>query len=401
MTTRIALVPRDALFFKDGRGWSGSGARGRSYDWPLTTTLRGAARAAYGRKHEDTALGRAMTGAEWEQHTNEVSLGWTFPLRRAHAERMWKAAHRMWPVPVDALHLADEGTVVRLDPKPHAGSTLGVDDGELADAREALWTPSVDEKSKPVAAPRWWTDEHFIAWLRGAPVKRVASERDRRALELPERHEVHVSIDPDRFSARDGALYALTLHETLGEGGHRWAIALEADAPDPAAFDARFVLGGNGRTASVDALDAALFAAPGDLLGAFEEAPSRHLRLVVTTPTVFDGGWVPDGFAAHRGELRGALPAIDAEVILRAAFVPRPLHGSGWNMVAGQPRPTRRMVPPGAVYFFERVDGRNFSRADAEALWGARWGAHRDDGLGRVVPGVWLPQMTDTTKGTP
>ena len=87
-------------------------------------------------------------------------------------------------------------------------------------------------------------------------------------------------------------------------------------------------------------------------------------------------------------------------VILRAAFVPRPLHVSGWGMTrssdnlksGGAPKPTRRLVAPGAVYFFDRGEGNSFSRADAEALWLRRIGLCTDEGFGRVVPGIWNPK---------
>jgi CRISPR-associated protein Cmr3 len=79
-------------------------------------------------------------------------------------------------------------------------------------------------------------------------------------------------------------------------------------------------------------------------------------------------------------------------VVLRAAVVPRPLHVSGWDMAARAPKPTSRMVPPGAVYFFERVDGQPFGEAEARALWLAAIGARTDEGFGRVVPGTWNPK---------
>jgi CRISPR-associated protein Cmr3 len=60
-------------------------------------------------------------------------------------------------------------------------------------------------------------------------------------------------------------------------------------------------------------------------------------------------------------------------------------------MAKGEPKPTLRMVPPGAVYFFERSDGRPFGEAEARSLWLAALGTRTDEGFGRVVPGVWQP----------
>ena len=75
------------------------------------------------------------------------------------------------------------------------------------------------------------------------------------------------------------------------------------------------------------------------------------------------------------------------------------MHVSGWDMVSdkdkgGAPRATSRLVPPGAVYFFERAepDGAPFTADDAKALWLAALGGRTDDGFGRVVPGIWNPK---------
>jgi CRISPR-associated protein Cmr3 len=66
---------------------------------------------------------------------------------------------------------------------------------------------------------------------------------------------------------------------------------------------------------------------------------------------------------------------------------------SGWDLAArggrGAPRPTRRLVPAGSVYFFERVDGQPFTRDDALRLWFSAWGRGQTEGFGRLVPGWW------------
>ena len=122
------------------------------------------------------------------------------------------------------------------------------------------------------------------------------------------------------------------------------------------------------------------------------------------------GGWVPSGFKPKQidgnWQFRGRLSTADAdsnivreispELILRAAFVPRPMHISGWDMTSendkgrmGAPKPTARLVAPGAVYFFELVDpAAIFSSAE---LWLAAIGARTAEGFGRVVPGIWKP----------
>jgi CRISPR-associated protein Cmr3 len=131
----------------------------------------------------------------------------------------------------------------------------------------------------------------------------------------------------------------------------------------------------------------------GLLLEAFGATP-RGLRLVVVTPACFEQGWRPDGLEARGDEIRGHLPEIDAEIVLRSAMLPRPVHVSGWDMAARMPKRIARMVAPGAVYFFERTDGRGFGEQDARALWLAGAGSRLDEGFRRVAPGVWNPRRS-------
>jgi CRISPR-associated protein Cmr3 len=147
-------------------------------------------------------------------------------------------------------------------------------------------------------------------------------------------------------------------------------------------------LGSDSRLSRVESLPTTLFEPPARVIEAFRAA-SPGLRLVAASPLCFAKGWLPDGFVKINGEYRGQLAGLG--VILRAAFVPRPIHVSGWDMAKGEPKPTSRMVPPGSVYFFERADGKPFGETEAKSLWLAALGTRTDEGFGRVVPGVWRP----------
>ena len=65
---------------------------------------------------------------------------------------------------------------------------------------------------------------------------------------------------------------------------------------------------------------------------------------------------------------------------------------SGWDLMARKPRAVRRLVPAGAVYWFEIVQG------DAEAiarLWLAPLADReqdRLDGFGLALPGLWIDE---------
>ncbi len=345
----------------------------------------------------------------------------------------------MWPVPADALWLEEKDKALRLDPtKPQAG-TLGraapaTAPAGYAEAREALWVPQIDSKAKPLSRPRWFDDATLAAWLSGDSVK--AQPEEQQQPRMQKRLQAHVGIRAETLTGDDGILYAHEVVETLerlfrdgkGDGGKvaEWAIGVEVEWPVPSRPDiAR--LGSDGRIAWIEEADNDLFRMPAGIQTAF---PSKGLRLVVVTPACFTGGWLPDGFAPVKvgkgdkdewvflGRLApshgASVDVCKTDLILRAAFVPRPMHISGWDMVAkagasdgatktdgkseeklGAPRPTSRLVAPGAVYFFERADGGGFTAGDAKALWLAALGSRTKEGFGRIVPGIWNAKDTE------
>jgi len=293
-------------------------------------------------------------------------------------------------VPADALWLEGKDCVHRLDPAPGDIPTLGRDDDE---AREALWWPRLEGLEKPLRPPRWWSEADFCAWLEG---RLVPIRAEPEVLALQSRIQVRVGILPEALTADEGVLFSHDVLETL-EHRAEWAIGVEATV-SAGPLPPLMTLGSDSRLAHVEELASGLFDPRASLVDAFRPG-GRGVRLVVVTPACFRAGWLPDGLEAKGREYRGLLHGIDAEVVLRAAFVPRPIHVSGWDMAAnegkGAPKPTSRMVPPGAVYFFERSDGGLFDQATARALWLAPLGQRTEEGFGRVVPGVWSPRRSN------
>jgi CRISPR-associated protein Cmr3 len=379
-TTRLALIPRDGLFCKDGRGWHTSASgRGHGLDWPWPST---AVRSAWGGREEERT-GTLFDANAWRTRTASITLGRTLLLRRPPPDASWTRARRVWPVPSDALWLESRAEVSRLALVPPSLPTLGRDDN---DTRESLWVPRIEEAAKPLPSPRWWSEEHFATWLAGHSVPTRAPGH---AFETSRRVQVHVGIRPEELTADEGVLFSHDVVETL-EPDAEWAIGIEVALPS-GDTPAVATLGSDGRLIRIEALPDQAFDLPDSVLEAFR-AGSAGLRLVVTSPACFGRGWLPDGLDSRDREYRGRVDGLDVEVVLRAAAVPRPLHVSGWDMADRAPKPTSRMVPPGAVYFFERVDGQPFGEPEARALWLAALGARTDEGFGRVVPGTWNPR---------
>ncbi|RJS21358.1 CRISPR-associated protein Crm3 [Corallococcus sp. H22C18031201] len=379
-TACFALLPREGLFCKNGRGWYTSEVgRSHAHPWPPPSTVRGALRAAWGQ----SLLSRrgSVASLDWERETQAVAVRHLLTLWRPLGGGPFTPEHRLWPVPADALQV--DGALRKLlpCPLPEEVGTLGeVDD----DALEALWVPRLP-KAKPEPQPEFWTEESMVRWLRGE----VASGRP--APKLERRTQVHVTLRSQTQVAEQGMLYQTELLESVSAEPGEWALGIACAVPDEVKnFPSGWLgLGGKRRLSAVESLSTQVFSAPRGL-----PASSPGLRLVLATPARFENGWLPDGLrrATHQGRPAwvGTLPGMREEVVLRAALVPRPLELSTWNMVKREPRATRRLVPAGATYFFEKVDGKPFIAL--EQWWLASWGGDQEEGSGLVLPGHWNPE---------
>jgi CRISPR-associated protein Cmr3 len=79
---------------------------------------------------------------------------------------------------------------------------------------------------------------------------------------------------------------------------------------------------------------------------------------------------------------------------LKAAIVPRPQTVSGWDLDIKKPKPTRRLVPAGSVYFIEiQGDMENKIRWLQKRWWQSisDVGQERIDGYGLAVFGIDRP----------
>ncbi|MCC6696207.1 MAG: CRISPR-associated protein Crm3 [Candidatus Hydrogenedentes bacterium] len=376
---QVALLPRDGFFCKDGRGWfTSASGRGHGLEWPWPSTILGAVRTAWGRAEEDRT-NSTLDLSGWVTRTAPVQLGPVLALRRSHATP-WSPEHIAWPAPLDAIWFEGEPMLQRLDPQPPELTTVGRDDDT---AREALWRPSVTRTDKPSQLPLWWPHADMVAWLAGAEVR--GPGRD--ALALTRRLQVRVGLRDEELTAEESALFCHDVVETL-EPRAEWAIGIKACLPGKALLPTVSTLGSDARPIWLEPLPESLFKPPAELLAAFRQG-SPGLRIVVVTPARFESGWLPDGLVRQGSEYRGQVAGL--EVVLRAAIVPRPMHTSGWDMAAGAPKTTARMVAPGAVYFLERADRGRFYETDALELWLRAIGTRTEEGFGHVIPGVWSP----------
>lgn len=380
----FALLPRDGMFFKDARGWHTSDVgKSHAHPWPLPPTLRGALRAAYGQAWMD-ANNKTLSPTDWEQHTEGVAIHRLLTLRRPIGQNAFTTNHRLWPVPADARYVEGQPTI--LSPQPPKYSALG----NLSDsAYNKLWWPYSDMSKKSERSPMFWSDQTMMQWLLGiAPHDKVPGHSPTC------RDDIHVTINAQSQSAEPARLFSSRVIEPFDSSRHEWAIGLQCSFPDgsPWTLPHLIPLGGRRRPALAKPIEAVLFDAPP--LNEFKGA--KGLRLILTTPAQFDKGWLPDGFRDEEGIYQGT--CLGMKLILKAAMVARPLYLSTWDMAAKRPRKTRSLVPAGAVYFFVKQNGEDFSPQDFRNAWLASIGKANNEGLGLVLPGIWNASTETSTR---
>ncbi|HAN99542.1 MAG TPA: hypothetical protein DCQ98_19905 [Planctomycetaceae bacterium] len=262
------------------------------------------------------------------------------------------------------------------------------------------------DEFKPGPAPAWWPADAYAAWLMG---DRLAPF-DRRFLCAPEIEErTHVALDRNSGAAGDGDLFSTEALALAGlkrfrssDGGdaeatvtprYRVRVRAEGWCHDHASQLAGFhTTGGERRLVHYRAVtDEAGWQCPTSIATALSGA--RAIRMDLVTPAIFGRGWLPN-WLDDSGI--GAPPALDLQLKLIGAAVGRWRAISGWSLNAATdpngrlgPKPIRRMVPAGSVYFFEVLAG------DPAAL-ASRWlesvsddDQERRDGFGLAAWGTW------------
>lgn len=361
----MLIEPRDALLVRDGRPFTNSpGARARSLPFPLPQTLAGAYRTRRGLE----------AGLRFPEDAPKVlSWGVRGPLLAEVAGGGWRL---LVPRPLDALRLGERVYPLRPLRVPEGAGT-NLEEGLLP-----VGLPSPDLKEKPQPLPAFWYWESFLAWLLEDAPTGFAPEGH--GGPTPE-HRTHVSLDPVRGTAREGALFQTSGLEFARKEGSLHRLALVLWPEDGVEVEGIHPLGGERRLAFWWKGGPEIPPVPPGLTETLLR--TRAARMVLLTPAFFGGTYLPEGraFAGARVE---------------AALVGRPLTVSGWDLAQGRPKPSRRAVPAGSVYFLRLPEawGEEEVREWLAAVWFQSLSdapQDRRDGYGLAAVGVWTGEAVE------
>lgn len=393
MTTMIEIFCRDPIVARDGRPFGADqGNRMRSLDWPLPSVLAGSLRTTLGKSANRTF------SPDVARELLQVEIAGPLP----------RAAGQLYlPAPEDCVVHHDKGPL-RAAPQPLDAGGCDWPAGSLLPVR--LTEEQAAEDFKPAAAPAWWPVDRYAAWLAGESVAFGAQF----LLAARKEERTHAVIDPQSGAAREpklfttSALVLRSLPRCQSKGSIETASsAVKRDMPialmarvrangwcgeTAARLNNLHPFGGERRLAHWKAADAGAWECPEKVRTALDSA--KQVRMALATPAIFSGGWKPGWLQEENGVLVGMPPGVNVTLQLIGASIRRWQAVSGWSLAeVGQqkrgPKPVKRMVPAGGVYFLEVVEG---NARELAGLWlesisdGEQ---DRRDGFGLAAWGVW------------
>lgn len=390
MSVILQLTPHDPIIARDSRPFgAGQGNRMRGLPWPLPSVVAGSFR---------TAL--VKSNAEWD-------FSWSM-----FKEKDLKAVavHGLLPVHDKNLYLTspndcvwDEKTskVFRVQPiKLDEGEGVDFPDNGAGLMPVRLSQEQTAEDFKAKTIPTWWPVSKYAEWLStkcleytpdwfksnffGQPVQEI---RD------------HVKLDPDIGAAAEGQIFSTTGlnishmprfgENEKGKFKDRFAevsLSIRVNAGNSPlklnnSLDLWHPLGGERRLVhwQQSSENLADWTCPTEIRSALETA--TKVRMVLTTPAIFQQGWKPD---LEHGPLK------DCGLTLVGASVGRWKAVSGWSLAQPSgPKAIRRMVPAGSVYFFEVKHGDAGKFADRWLESVSDDEQEQRDGFGLAIWGTW------------
>ncbi|MFA7241732.1 MAG: type III-B CRISPR module-associated Cmr3 family protein [Sulfuricellaceae bacterium] len=364
------MDPLAPLIIRSGRPFDNQ-AGADAARFPPPSTLAGALRTAHA----------GTTGKPFGPDLAKIPVAGPLPVK---LDESGKVISLLVPKPADAHYFWNEGKtaaqLVRAAPKPMSENE-GMD---LPDEPDGLLPVQLAAATvgKPSGGPRWWAWNDLMAF-RGGETPSIENLKSNGWAPPEDDLRTHVVIERISQSAEKGKLFQTA--------GLTFLPCPQAGAPFPEGRisligsisgeigNGVITLGGERRLS-------AIAPAPGDLWPTMPAnlAEDIHraggLCLTLLTPALFAGGWHPSLTGKPFG---GA----GLKLRLRAAALERWLPHSGWDLAQWQPRAGRKMVPAGAVYWFEVLEA---SDKALRALWLAPVSDHeqdRRDGFGLA----WTP----------
>lgn len=370
----LFLDPLDVLFLRGNKLFGDPGSYGESLVPPWPSVAAGALRSRM-LADAKTDLAAFARGEIIHPELGTPAAPGPFAVTAFHlARRLADGRVEILVAPPTDLVVneGDDGkvSVCALTPQP-------VGAYKIASSSPFPDLPVLSEAARGKPAPGYWlTEAGWRAYLAG---KLPASAQLVKSADLwANDPRVGVGLDITTGRASDGRLFsmqAVAMREGVG------FLAAVTGATVPQAGSVR--LGADGRAAAIRPVTTTLPAPDYNAI-----ATAKRCRLVLATPGIFAGGWLPTGVArAANDTLRFELAGVTGRVV--CAVVPRFETVSGWDLARWQPKPAQRAAPAGSVYWLDELDATPdaLRKLAAAGLWhdSCEDSARRAEGFNRIT----------------
>ncbi len=377
------LEPLDVLFLRGNKLFGDSGSFGESLVPPWPSVAAGALRSRM-LVVAGIDLADFARGAATHPQIGTPATPGPFTITAFHLARRMRngAIEILVSPPADVVVSKSEGglEIRRLERK-----FLG---DRLPNSYPLPELPVLAEphRSKPESG-YWLAQAGWQAYLRGEVPQpdQFVAQKTLWAMDT----RVGVGLDKNTRAAEEGRLFTVQavapVKQVTGAEYDLGFVVGIAGADPPQ--DGLVRLGGDGRAASLQAID---WKSPEPDYDAI--ARKRRCRLVLTTPGIFEQGWLPTGAARNEAGskegVRFELSGVRGRIV--AAAVPRAETVSGWDLAKWQPKPAQRVAPTGSVYWLELDEGvsaEDLRKLVARGLWpeNGENAARRAEGFNRFV----------------
>lgn len=369
------IEPLDVLFLRGNKLFGDPGSYGESLVPPWPSVVAGAIRS---RMLADEGIDLAAFARGDQPHP---ALG-TPEQPGVFAITVFHLARRNGDGAVELLMQppADLVIIEVKEGEPHANflvpTAFSQTDGLQSSAPFPLLPVLAErERSKP-AGGYWLRQSGWVKYLAGTTPTMEDLVKSGELWSLDQR--VGVGLDATTRRAADGRLFSM--QAVAMRPGVGFLAAVSGAVPPR---DGTLRLGGDSRAATVRV---APMAHPESDYNAIIKA--RRCRLVLTSPGIFTGGWIPNGISRNAdGEYRFDLHGVKGRLV--CAAVPRAEVVSGWDLAKGRPKSAQRAVPAGSVYWLDDLDAAEdvLRKLVAQGLWSVPCedDARRAEGFNRFM----------------
>ena len=376
------LEPKAPLIIRSGRPFDEQAGADEAR-FPPPSTMAGALRAAHVRSNSTLSFDGSDTA-----DILKIAVKGPLPVKI----KADNSKTILVPKPEDArYHYDEDGSIqlVRLVPTPLDDSAGWDLDDRLM---PLIYESGTDKRyGKPAKGPAWWSLDHLLQWRQQDSKQEPLNYSDIvKEGWTPPRDDIrtHVAIDAKTYASEEGKLFQTSglpmwQEKQAGDIFPEEHIALLGTIAGEISNTA-VNLGGERRLAKVQCCEGLW--PPVDEAQIENIFQQKQLSLTLLTPAIFEYGWLPCkknnvGIYCYRPDF---IKGLALELV--AASVPRWQAHSGWDLANQRPKPSKKVVPAGAVYWFKLVAG---DKDALKQLWLSNISSDpqdRKDGFGLALP---------------